>query len=202
MTLAGMKGGLALIMIVSLSDEFIYKEMFLAVTLGVVILSIFIYALILMVYIYFQQDNLVVDKANEHNIQIKNIKELLEKEAITGAYNEIIFEDLVEKEIYIAQRYSQEFSLIAFIATEEELKKVNQILLRKSDYFGKLDNKHYAILLIHTKIDKAIIFKEKLKKIVSKKGITIAQYIMGDTKDMIYEKIFTELKNNNKNSNQ
>jgi len=47
LTLAGMKGGLALIMIISLSDNFIYKEMFTAIILGVIILSILYIPLVL-----------------------------------------------------------------------------------------------------------------------------------------------------------
>ena len=56
LTLAGMKGGLALIMIISLSGNFIYKEMFLAIILGVIILSIFFYTFTLMGYLYFRKD--------------------------------------------------------------------------------------------------------------------------------------------------
>ena len=56
LTLAGMKGGLALIMIISLSDNFIYKDMFMAIILGVIILSIFFYTFALMGYLYFMKD--------------------------------------------------------------------------------------------------------------------------------------------------
>ncbi len=56
LTLAGMKGGLALIMIISLSDNFAYKEIFMAIILGVIILSIFFYTFSLMGYLYFRKD--------------------------------------------------------------------------------------------------------------------------------------------------
>ena len=56
LTLAGMKGGLALIMIISLSNNFIYIEMFTAIILGVIILSIFFYTFTLMGYLYFRKE--------------------------------------------------------------------------------------------------------------------------------------------------
>ncbi len=56
LTLAGMKGGLALIMIISLSDRFIYKEMFMAIILGVIILSIFFYSFALIGYLYLKRE--------------------------------------------------------------------------------------------------------------------------------------------------
>ena len=201
LTISGMKGGLALIMVVSLSNSFEYKEMFLAITLGVVILSIFIYTFVLMLYLYIKKDTLLVDKAHEHHMYIKDIKELVEKDAQSGAYNEIIFEDLVENEIYRAQRYSQSFTLIAFGALNEHssiLKKINTKFIRKSDYFGKLNSQYYAILLTHTSLDEAFILSEKLQKYMPNKKITIAQYMLGDTKEILYDKLFNGFKKHKK----
>lgn len=194
LTLAGMKGGLALIMIVSLHDDFIYKEMFLAITLGVVVLSIFVYTTILMTYLYFQKNNLIIDKANEHHIYIKGIKELVDKELDTGAYNEIVFEDLVENEINRAQRYNQIFSIVAFKTNKEKLRKISQTAVRQSDYFGKINSEYYAVLLTHTSLEDAFYFAEKLKKIAYKRTLTITQYMPGDTKDSLYEKLDNGLK--------
>jgi len=44
LTFAGIKGGLSMIMVHALPDTFIYKEMFTQVVMGVILLSIFVYA--------------------------------------------------------------------------------------------------------------------------------------------------------------
>ncbi len=44
LTLSGIKGGLSIIMVHHLPDSFIYKEMFTQVVMGVILLSIFVYA--------------------------------------------------------------------------------------------------------------------------------------------------------------
>jgi len=195
LTLSGMKGGLALIMVVSLSDSFEYKEMFLAITLGVVILSIFIYTFILMLYLFLKKDILLVDKAQEHHMYINDIKELVEKDAKSGAFNEILFEDLVETEIHRAQRYSQSFALVAFKTNSNTLKKMKSKFLRRGDYFGKINSQYYAVLLTHTSLDEAFTFSEKLKKYISNNKITIANYMPGDTKDILYDKLFNGFDN-------
>ena len=51
LTLAGAKGALAIIMVHSLPNEFVYKDMFTAVIIGNVLLSTFIYTILLMIHI-------------------------------------------------------------------------------------------------------------------------------------------------------
>ena len=191
LTLSGMKGGLALIMIVSLNDEFIYKDMFMAVVLGVVILSIFIYTIILMSYLYFKKDTLVLDKAHEHKLDFKDIKELLQKETLSGAYNEIVFEDFIEKEIGRSQRYGYPFSLVTFKIDEKTAKKIYDTYIRKSDYFGKIDAQTYAVLLTHNGVDGALVFANKIKKIIKDIHIGISQYTTGDSVEMMLEKVYS-----------
>ena len=198
LTLSGMKGGLALIMIVSLSDDFAYKEMFMAVVLGVVILSIFIYTIFLMTYLHFEKDILILDKAHEHKLDFKNIKELLEKEADTGAYNEIVFEDMIEKEIDRSQRYGYPFSLVTFKIDKKTAQKVHKKYIRKSDYFGKVDAGTYAVLLTHNDINGALIFTNKIKPIIKHIHIGISQYTTGDSVEMMMEKLHTAQENKKK----
>jgi len=190
LTLAGMKGGLALIMIVSLSDDFIYKEQFSAITLGVVILSIFIYTVALMLYLFLQKDALKIDMANEYHLDIKDVKDLLKKESQTGAYNQIIFEDFLEKEIYEAQRFQQTFVMVAFESDIDTINAVKKII-RKSDIFGKIDTKHYAILLPQTSLDDVVEYLKKLQKYLEQKNFSITQYSAGDTKESLYEKLLS-----------
>jgi len=194
LTLSGMKGGLALIMIVSLSDSFIHKEMFMAIILGVVILSIFLYTFLLMVYLYIEKDAMLLDTAKEHHLLLKDIHELLAKEKETGAYNEVIFEDFVEKEIHRAERYNFLFSIIAFKTDAVTLKKIEMLYLRDSDYFGKIDTTTYAILLTHSSVDDALTYAKKLEKSLHHKHIAISQYMPGDTVELLYEKLEVALK--------
>lgn len=191
LTLSGMKGGLALIMIVALPDTFVYKEMFLAIVLGVIILSIFVYTLILMSYMYVIKDRLIIDKAKEHHIIFKDMKNLLEKEEQTGAYNEIVFEDLIEKEIKRAQRYQYTFTIVAFQATQELLGNIDIKSFRESDYFGKIDESVYAFLLPHATVHTAEHFVKKIGDSVHR--IAIAQYTTGDTIEILYDKIYAAL---------
>ena len=53
LTFSGMKGALSIILVHLIPDSFEYKEMFEAVTIGVVVLSIFVYGVILWVYFSF-----------------------------------------------------------------------------------------------------------------------------------------------------
>jgi len=189
LTLSGMKGGLALIMIVSLSDDFVYKAMFMAIILGVVILSIFVYTLSLMIYLHFEKDAMLLDTAKEHHLLVKDVHELLSKEPVTGAYNEVIFEDFIEKEIHRAERYNFLFSIIAFKTNKNNLKKIEQIYLRKSDYFGKIDRETYAVLMTHSTIDGALIYAKKLENILQHQHIAISQYMPGDSVNIIFDKL-------------
>ncbi|MBA3025377.1 MAG: sodium:proton antiporter [Sulfurimonas sp.] len=194
LTLSGMKGGLALIMIVSLSPDFIYKEMYLAVTLGVVILSIFLYTAFLMSYLFFEKDALMMDMAQEHNISFHDINDILQKEEKSGAYNEIMFEDFIEKEIIRTQRDGHQFSLVSFEAQNSTLKTINNELIGKGDYFGKIDEKNYAVLLTNCTLNDALAFSEKLKKYLHYDHIAIAEYMAGDTKEFMLEKLHKAMK--------
>jgi len=197
LTLAGMKGGLAIIMIVSLDNQFIYKEMFVTITVGVVILSIFVYTIFLMIYLSFQKDNLRLDEAGEHNIKdIKDIKDLLKKEINTDAYNEIIFEELVEKEITRAQRYKQVFSIVSFKLDGIDIKPFKDTM-RESDSLGKITSEDYAILLPRTSLDDIIKYIENLQNFLGDKHISVVQYSAGDSKDMLYEKLLSGINSKN-----
>jgi len=198
LTLSGMKGGLALIMIVSLSDTFVYKEMFMAVILGVVILSIFVYTLLLMAYLYVEKDTMLLDTAKEHHILLKDVHELLAKEQKSGAYNELVFEDFVEKEIHRAERYNFLFSIVAFKADQKALRRINKEYLRASDYFGKIDETTYAILITHSTIEGSLTYAKKLEKVLHHTHIAISQYMPGDNMEMVYDKLKIALKDKKK----
>ena len=195
LTLSGMKGGLALIMIVSLSDDFIYKEMFMAVVLGVVILSIFVYSLVLMAYIGVNKENLILDKAHEHKIDIKNIKDILDKEAESGAYNEVAFEGFIEQETLRAARFNTPFSIVTFAVEKKVAHQIFHKYVRESDYFGKISSQNYAVLLLHNDINGALVFANKVKTICPDLHIGIVQYSTGDSTEMLLEKLHVAQEN-------
>lgn len=53
LTFSGMKGALSIILVHMIPDSFAHKEMFEAVTIGVVVLSIFVYGTTLWIYFTF-----------------------------------------------------------------------------------------------------------------------------------------------------
>lgn len=55
LTLAGIKGGLSLIMVHSIPDSFIYKELFVAIVVGNIILSTFINTVALTIYLKYKK---------------------------------------------------------------------------------------------------------------------------------------------------
>jgi len=151
-----------------------------------------------MLYLHFQKENLILDKAEEHHLLIKDIKEVFQKEETSGAYNEIIFEDFIENEIERSSRYDQQFLLVAFKIDEIMAKEVSQKFVRKGDYYGKIDHRTYAILMPHTSLDKIIGMTQRLQKIIHKADISIVQYLPNDTKEMIYEKLLSGFEHKNK----
>ncbi len=196
LTFAGMKGGLAIIMAFALPDDFIYKEMFMSIVVGVVILSMFVYSLALSLYLRRHAAGFALDKTDEHNqfssTEAKNmLKAMLEKDKDSQAYNALVFEDMIEKEISRTQRYHSPFALLAF--EHKDAKVVGQKifpLLRKSDYFGRLSKHRYAVLATHTDIDAALILAQKLHE-RSQLPIAVAEYAAGDTLEMMQEKLVT-----------
>lgn len=60
LTLAGMKGGLSIIMVHSLPKDFIMLEMFEAVTVGIILLSVFVYGFILVGYMLSTKNKVVL----------------------------------------------------------------------------------------------------------------------------------------------
>ncbi|CAN8142327.1 cation:proton antiporter [Thiomicrorhabdus sp. 6S2-11] len=200
LTLAGMKGGLAIIMAFSLPDDFLYKEAFMSIVLGVVILSLFINTALLIPYLRYHSAGFALDKANDGNVLStmdarQELKKMLQKDRLTQAYNTLVFEDLIEKEMARSQRYQQNFALLAFEVDNPKLVK-KRILptLRSSDYFGKLDDNRYAVLATHSGIDAALIVAQKLQKKLRGQHIAVVEYSTGDTLEMLYDKLETAFK--------
>jgi len=67
LTFAGIKGGLSIIMVHSLPNSFIYKAMFEQIVIGVILLSIFVYATFLVLIIKNYKQAFEEDSKHEHH---------------------------------------------------------------------------------------------------------------------------------------
>ncbi len=175
LTFSGSKGALAIIMVHSLPNDFIYKEMFDAIVVGNVLLTTFVYTIFLMIHISYNKDEYKNDIQNSHNtsddkLSVLNLVDLIEKDILTGAYTQSFIEDIMEKELSRAQRYKTEFSCIL---VDLSIKKHNDNLykdigsiinkkIRTNDYFGKFDNGRLIILTASTSLSGAMILAEKI----------------------------------------
>lgn len=195
LTFAGMKGGLAIIMVFALPDNFIYKEAFMSIVVGVVILSMFVNTALLMLFLRLNNEAFILDTADEHNTLSgeeakQQLKKLLQKDPQSQAYNALVFEELIEKEMARSQRYHAPFALLAFESDKADVTgQAIMPILRKSDYFGRLEKQRFCILATHSDIDSAMIVAQKLRKRLGGKQITIAEYAPGDNLQLLYEKI-------------
>lgn len=180
LTYSGAKGALAVIMVHSLPNDFIYLDMFEAIIIGNVLLTTFIYTFLLMYHINknsksYEQDILAFDndadiKPDEYK---KSLVNLLEKDETTNAYNKSFINDIINKELSRAIRYRFDVSLITFKImnlnaktkdSKKILKDISNIInkkIRTNDYFGKLSDEQYLIITPNTSLSGALVLAEK-----------------------------------------
>lgn len=186
LTFAGMKGGLAIIMIHSLPDDLAHKEMLEAIVLGVVIASIFIYTAVLIGYLAthrnsFRNDILAeASIINEKEI-IKELGEAVEFDPVTGIYHKVKFDSILNHEIIRAQRYNTPLSivLIEFVNLSEIVSKLGEektnellqqlrIILSSQvstlDYIGRIAENRAAILTINRTPEEDLAVAETIQR--------------------------------------
>ena len=177
LTYSGAKGALAIIMVHSLPDSFIYKEMFNAIVIGNVLLSTFIYTILLMIHINkhkskYKQE---MDDHKNENLTMHNIVDIIKKDPQTGAYKESFIEEILEKEIARVQRYKSDLSCILIdVSSPNDVSEINTFLgdlvlkkIRTNDYFGKYNNGRFIILTSGTSLSGAMVLAEKIETIIS-----------------------------------
>jgi CPA1 family monovalent cation:H+ antiporter len=187
LTLAGAKGGLAVIMAHSIPYNFEHRELFISIVTGIVILGTFIYTFLLMYYIKVNKMNFILDNeiykdGVEHkNIDLVNLDiEEFKKDNITNAYKEAFVEDMITQTIKENHNSEYDFSHIMIeIVNFKSIRKshkniilnsfgqiVNQQL--KSNYiFGKLEDNIYTISLPKTQLRETVIWLKRLEKELS-----------------------------------
>jgi len=185
-TFAGMKGGLTLIMIHSIPEEYPFKEMLVTIVLGVVMLSIFVYTFILLFYLAknrrkFEFDMLLEQTCVPETVLEKELEEIIEKDPITGIYNIVKFKELLNNEIRRAAIYKTPLTLILIEFTNyEEIKnklgteRINQLLqgLRQMvvsditvvDIMGRIAENQAAIISINKTIEDDLKLIERIQK--------------------------------------
>jgi len=208
LTYSGAKGALAIIMVHSLPDTFIYKEMFNAIVIGNVLLSTFIYTSFLMLHIRKNSISYKNDMVGnqQDNVSINKIVDIIKKDPISGAFKETFISEILENELSRAKRYKSELSCILIDITSsaniEELEEfLGDLVLKKirtNDYFGKFNNGRFIILTSGTSLSGAMILAEKIETIISLEttydsktiiSFGITQIEDSDTTESIMEKL-------------
>lgn len=223
LTFSGTKGALAIIMVHSLPDSFIYQEMFNAIVTGVVLLTTFLYTIALMIHIKYNENGYKLDLENSHQDDeqylMNDIVEFIEKDTISGAYTQSFIEEIMDKEIQRSQRYKTELSFITLelrCGNDDIFKRVGSVInshIRTNDYFGRFENDRFIILTANTSLSGAMTLVQKIEKIFEKDqhifestkpifGIT--QLDDTDTLHSVLEKLedaLNKIKNNKTKSN-
>ncbi len=187
LTFSGIKGGLAIIMVHSLPQSFVYKDLFTAIVIGHVILTTFGYTAVLLLFMRFfktafEQDQIAYgdfsqpqeEQKQEVEHQIKNI---MEKDPQTGVFNEIITRRILERELHRSKRYKLELSLLLIAVGNDPVQnarqrtaQTKQVLgicddaLRQQDVIGKVGESRYLIIAVNTPLSGASVVAQRLQK--------------------------------------
>ncbi|MBT7479855.1 MAG: transporter [Gammaproteobacteria bacterium] len=224
LTLAGTKGALAIIMVHAIPKGFEYQEMFEAIVIGIIILTTFGYTALLIWHVTrnqeaYHQDQQQFDLTSNINPEelIQSLHNAIERDEISKAYNSTYFETILGKELSRSRRYKIELSAIMVevcshryisgrsIPCSEITAALGEVvtgLIRNNDYFGKLDENYYVVLVTNTGLSGTMIlaqridqlFHDKLDsdRIVARYGITA--FAESDTNESMQEKMENALK--------
>jgi len=208
LTFAGSKGALSIIMSHSLPDTFIYKDMFVAIIIGNVLLTTFIYTILMIIHINkhqqeYKQDMLSFDDEQQITQEEyhKSIVDIIRKDPISNAYTKSFIEDKLSHEMARKQRYKIDLSLLAIKIPlgikDETIRDIGNIVLkmtRINDYFGKISDTQYIVITANTSLSGAIVLSEKLLNKIEKEcnieifcGVT--EINNTDTIDSLFNKL-------------
>jgi len=122
---------------------------------------------------------------NIENAYHEEIYRLTTVDGLTQIYNKRYFLETLEREISRAQRYHRDLSLIMFdidffknvndshghLAGDSVLKQLAQVLkgrIRREDIMARYGGEEFAIILPEIGVQNAIVFAEKVRKIIEK----------------------------------
>lgn len=161
-----------------------------------------------------------------------NLEESVNIDTLTKTYNRRYFNDYLFREIYIAERYKKQLSLIMFDI--DHFKNVNDTFghdvgdsvllelaslingnIREGDVLCRIGGEELAIISVETPIEKAMILSENIRKIVEQFefkaagkitiSLGITQFTSGDDTDTIFKRADNALykaKNNGRNKTE
>ena len=228
LTLAGAKGGLAVIMAHSIPYEFIHRDMFISIVNGVVLLSIFVYTFILMFYIHKNRENFLMDgeiykeggydKDKPETLDIDTLK----NDPLTGAYSDSFIEDIIVGDLKDLAGGDSKFSLVlvkldnltqyrrknekSFILDKFGATVLNLLLTKY--HFGKFSDDTYVVSMHNTPVEEALAWSKELESqlndvfnsstIKIELNFGIAQADSSDSYDMLIEKVQDGLEDEDK----
>ncbi len=185
LTLAGMKGGLAIIMIHSLPEETPHRLMLEAIVVGVVIGSIFLNTALLLLYLQLRRPAFRTDMLAEAHIVppgqlVRDLQAVVELDPVTHIYHQIKFHDILRHEILRAERYKTPLGLllIEFVNFEDihrqlgeertnallnELRNVLASEVSTLDIIGRLATNRAAVLTINRTPEEDLCVAERLR---------------------------------------
>ncbi|MEJ1486898.1 MAG: cation:proton antiporter [Candidatus Sedimenticola sp. (ex Thyasira tokunagai)] len=215
LTLAGMKGGLAIIMAHSLPETFAYREMFEAIVIGNVLLSIFLYSFLMMAYLHYHHEGFENDRREqdpEPDLEelARQFQQIVEKNPITHLYIPSVFEEIVGNEIGRATRYGMELSMVMLDtgpkkedgSSSKDLATLAEIVgdeTRASDLSGHHGSRGIGIVTTNTNADGAMILVRRIQDHAKKVGLAnrvrfgISDLAQGDTTEILIEKTLASL---------
>jgi len=213
LVLAGMKGGLAIIMAHSLPASFVYREMFEAIVIGNVVLTIFLYSFIMMAYLHYHHDGFETDRREqdpEPGLEelARQFQQVVEKHPVTNLYISSVFEEIIGNEIARTTRYGMDLSLVVLRLGESDGKALNDLAIlaktareeaRTSDIIGHLGSTDIGIVTTNTDLAGAKIMVGRICERVRKMEITvgvlagISEFEQGDTVDLMLAEALTFL---------
>lgn len=128
----------------------------------------------------------------------KKLQELAYRDPLTGLFNHGHFQQLLDREIARANRYSRPFSLILFDLDhfkkindeyghpvgDEVLKKVSNVAVsnvRHCDYVARYGGEEFAVILPETEAEGALILGDRLRRTIEKNIMKINEFSVSCT---------------------
>jgi len=179
LTLSGVKGGLTIIMVHSLPQGFVHREMFEAVVMGVVLLSTFLYTFgaMTVLHVYrrrLREDRVRLESGDEDVTDLRRtLRDFVERDEETGALQKISLEDILAKESSRSMRYKVDLALIGIEFASptrpprpfagERWREFLRVFghsvrgkIRTSDYFCKAGQEKYIVVAPNTSVTGAV----------------------------------------------
>ncbi len=153
------------------------------------------------------------DITDEENYRLE-LEESVLTDALTGVRNRRYFDEKIQEEILLAQRYQRPFSLV--LLDLDYFKDINdkhghdigdkvlvwfsqtvQKEIRKPDVFCRIDGEEFAIILPEIRLNNAVRFAKKINKIVKREegcfvevsvSLGVVEYTRGESEKDIFKR--------------